>query len=562
MQRFSLHGRALLSALAMVACLLVGCAAPVEKKATTTTTPSQPAAPPVPDVSSEALTHYAAGVSLELRQGAIAAVPEFEKAFELDPQNAVLAGRIAQTYLAQKERDKALAILDKAIAANPKAPEPWLWIGVARRSADDLPQAIIAFQEALKRKPDFLPAIRALVEVYFQKENVHDIPPLLEQTFNQTSTDATFWMGLGDLYGFVLKQKPSLTNQISSRHPADCYEKARANNPRDPEILLRVAESQMAANNFTAAADAYSMLLKIRPDLTQLRDRLARAYLQADQKEKAITAFKDILKREPLRYDIHNSIADLYQELNKDTEAATHFQSSLDINPNQIEVVVHLALVQLRRKRFDDAHQLIATARKRFPRRFQLAYLDGLIYAEQKLHPNAIAAYTEAEQLLADNTEDKPTSPFYFMYGAACERGGQFDKAAALMKKSIALEPKNHNALNYLGYMYADKNQNLDEALDLLNKALAIQPDNPAYLDSLGWIYYRLGRFNDALKQLRRSVELCTKEPDATIFDHLAETLLQLGQRDEALANLRKAVKLEPDNKTLAEKLKKWTDGK
>jgi tetratricopeptide (TPR) repeat protein len=301
------------------------------------------------------------------------------------------------------------------------------------------------------------------------------------------------------------------------------------------------------------------MLLKIRPDLTQLRERLGHAFLRADQKDKAVEAFKAILKREPMRYDIHNAIAELCQDIHREADAALHFQQSLDINPNQFDVCVRLALVRLQQKRYDDALQVLAIARKRFPMRFQIAYLNGLVFSEQKNYSKAVPAYAEAEQLIHDNPDDKPTSAFYFMYGAACERVGQIDKAAVLFRKALAIDPKNHNAANYLGYMWADKNQNLNEALEFINKAVAAQPNNPAYLDSLGWVYYRLGRFEDALKPLRRAVELSAKEPDATLFDHLADVLHKLNQREEAIKTLRQAVQLEPQNKEFTGKLKNWT---
>jgi len=556
MQKPRSHERAF--ALAAVVGIMAGCAAPAPKVASSA--PPKEVAPALPSKNPEALTHYAAGVSLEAREGAAAALPEYEKAFELDPQNASLAGKLAQIYLSQKERDKALALLDKAVKANPQSAEPWLWIGVAHRTGEQRTEAIAAFLEALKLKPDYLPAIRALVEVYFQKDDVTIVPPLLERAFDQTSKDASFWMGLGDLYQFVLKQKPSLSKQISSRHPVDCYEKARQITPRDPELLLRLAEAQMAADNFAAAAEAYSMLLKLRPDLTQFRERLAQAFLRADQKDKAIDALKAILKREPLRYDVHNAIADICQELNKDADAALHLQQSLDINPNQFDVCVRLALVRLHQKRYADALQALASSKKKFPARFEVSYLTGLVFSDQKDYPKAVAAFAEAEQLIQGSDKDKPTTAFYYMYGAACERAGQFDKAVTLFRKSLELDPKNHNAANYLGYMWAEKNQNLTEALDLINKAVAAQPENPAYLDSLGWVYFQLGRTDDALKQLRRSVELSAKEPDATVFDHLAEALYKSGQRAEAVTFLRKAVQLDPQNKKLAEKLQKWTE--
>lgn len=550
--------------LSLMLALAVACAARAPKPAASrpATKPAPtPAAPPAPspERKTEALTHYAMAVSLEAREGAAAAAPEYEKAFDLDPQHSALAGRLAQIYISQGQREKALALLERAIAANPTSAEPWVWRGIAHRAGEERTEAIAAFLEALKLQPDSLPALRALVELYLQKDELTVVPSLLERAFDQKSTDSTFWTGLGDLYQFVLKQKPALSSEIPASRPVDCYEKALQLKPRDPELLLRLAEAHAARENFSAAAEAYTTLLKLRPDLTPLRERLAQTWLRAGQTEKAIDAFKAILKREPLRYEVHNIIAELYEQMQKDSEAAAHLRQSLEINPNQFEAYVQLALSQLRQKRFPEALDTLATARKKFPTRFQLPYLTGVVHAEQKDYAKAVAAYAEAEQLLKGEPQEKSLSAFYFTYGAACERAGQYDKAAALFRKSLELDPNNHNAANYLGYMWADRNENLTEALELIQKAVALQPNNAAYLDSLGWVYHRLGRHEEALKQLRRAVELSAKEPDATLYDHLADVLHALSQRDEAIRALRKAVELEPHNKEFAEKLKKWT---
>ncbi|MCX7885669.1 MAG: tetratricopeptide repeat protein [Verrucomicrobiae bacterium] len=543
-------------ATACACAILSGCAAAPQRPPAVH---SSPTAPAPRERNPQALAHYATAVSLEAREGVAAALPEYEKAFDLDPHSTALASKLAQIYLSQGQREKALSMLERAAKANPTSAEPWYWRGMAHRAGEENTEATAALLEALKLQPDFLPALRALVECYFQKNELHVVPALLDRAFNQNPTDANFWIGLGDLYQFVLKQKPSLANEIPSGRPLDCYEKARQLRPRDPELLLRLAEAYSAGENFTAAAETYTTLLKLRPDLMPLRERLAYAWLRAGQVEKAIEAFKAILRRDPLRYELHNIIAELYEQLQRDADAVTHLQQSLEINPNQYEAYVQLALAQMRQKHYTQALDTLSVARKKFPTRFQSVYLTGVIFAEQKDYAKAVAAYAEAEQLLKDELQGKPASAFYFSYGAACERAGQYEKAAALFRKSLELDPNNHNAANYLGYMWADRNENLNEALELIQKAVSLQPDNAAYLDSLGWVYYRLGRLEDALKHLRRAIELSAKEPDPILYDHLADVLHALNQREEAIQALRKAIELDPKNKDYTEKLKRWT---
>ena len=50
------------------------------------------------------------------------------------------------------------------------------------------------------------------------------------------------------------------------------------------------------------------------------------------------------------------------------------------------------------------------------------------------------------------------------------------------------------SALNYLGYMLADRNERHIGGAHDDSKAVDMDPHNAAYLDSLGWVYYRLNR--------------------------------------------------------------------
>ena len=78
-----------------------------------------------------------------------------------------------------------------------------------------------------------------------------------------------------------------------------------------------------------------------------------------------------------------------------------------------------------------------------------------------------------------------------FRRGAMYERMKNFPAAEAEFRKVLAVNPDNDNALNYLGYMLADRNIRLDEARDMILKALSREPNSGAYLDSLGWVYFR-----------------------------------------------------------------------
>jgi tetratricopeptide (TPR) repeat protein len=67
--------------------------------------------------------------------------------------------------------------------------------------------------------------------------------------------------------------------------------------------------------------------------------------------------------------------------------------------------------------------------------------------------------------------------------------------------------PPRETALNGLAYAQAVGNLELEEGLERVNKALDIEPDNAALLDTRGFLLYRLGKYDEALRDMEAAVQ-------------------------------------------------------
>ncbi|MFQ5484203.1 MAG: tetratricopeptide repeat protein, partial [Desulfobacterales bacterium] len=122
------------------------------------------------------------------------------------------------------------------------------------------------------------------------------------------------------------------------------------------------------------------------------------------------------------------------------------------------------------------------------------------------------------------------------------------------MKKVIRVDPKNADALNYLGYSYADLGQNLDEAEKLIKEALKYKPDDGYVTDSLGWVYFKKGLFQKALKFLEKAIRLVPDDP--VILEHLGDAYLKTGHRQKALQYYQQSLqKKKKDKKDIEKKI-------
>ena len=134
----------------------------------------------------------------------------------------------------------------------------------------------------------------------------------------------------------------------------------------------------------------------------------------------------------------------------------------------------------------------------------------------------------------------------HFARGAARERLGRHGEAEADFERALELSPEQPDVLNYLGYMWVDRGEQLAGRPGHDPARGRARPNSGAIIDSLGWAYYRLGEYARALDHLEAAVAL---EPaDATLNDHLGDLYWRLGRRTEARFQWRRALALEPDN--------------
>jgi tetratricopeptide (TPR) repeat protein len=116
------------------------------------------------------------------------------------------------------------------------------------------------------------------------------------------------------------------------------------------------------------------------------------------------------------------------------------------------------------------------------------------------------------------------------------------DQAEEWLEQVLDEFPEDTGALNDLGYLWADAGKHLDRALEMIQVAVAEDPANMAYRDSLGWALLRLGRYSEAVAELK--VAAGVPDPDGVILDHLAEAQLLNGEVAAAIESWRRALSL------------------
>lgn len=146
----------------------------------------------------------------------------------------------------------------------------------------------------------------------------------------------------------------------------------------------------------------------------------------------------------------------------------------------------------------------------------------------------------------------------FSMAADASHKLGDVPLSLSQYETSIALNPDNAMVLNNFAYYLAQEGGNLAKAEDLSKRSLEKDPDNPTYIDTLAWIYYMQGKYEEALAMQESAIEKATSQDSmsAEYWDHLGDIQFRCGQTDKAVESWKKALKLDKDNKTIADKIK------
>lgn len=298
--------------------------------------------------------------------------------------------------------------------------------------------------------------------------------------------------------------------------------------------LIKTAQEGAAEALYTlgtainrSGAEAFAKLylqmsLPLRPDNDATLYQLGDISAKLRQPEKAIEYYGRVPEKSPYRRD-----AEMQRALN------------LAENSQSAEAIKQLKILLERDK--TDMRTYLAL---------------GGVYAQDKNFADAAKIYDAAVQQI--KTPERKDWPVFYQRGIAYERLKEWDKAEPNFRKALELYPDQPQVLNYLGYSWVDRGENLDEALGMIKKAVELRPQDGYIVDSLGWAYYMLGRYPEAVIELEKAVKLRPEDP--TINDHMGDAYWRVGRLLEATFQWNHAIAGKPEPEELVkieEKLKK-----
>ena len=443
---------------------------------------------------------------------AIEDVPETDRSARME-----LA--LASTYEQQKKLKPAIAALRRAVLLEPGESRIQSQLAQMLLNDNQLDEALAAFREVTKEDADNGSAWLHIGEILRRQAHYDEALTAIRKArkADPNSLEAGYNEGLlQDVLGHYNEAAATFEQMVDqTSHANGAYTTEERNNRSI--FLERLGNVYREQNKVDQSIAAYQKVIDMGGDtaVNGYRGQVA-VYTEAKNYDRAVEAARKAVETSPADRDLKMILSDVLVDQGKPDEAVAIIRAIVDKSPEDSTAWIGLAQLNVRLHRWKDADEALSKATP-----------------------------------LISKKEDRLN--LLFLKGESAERQKHYELSEQFFRQVLAIQPDNPQALNYLGYMLADKTTRLTEALKMIRHAVELDPMDGAFLDSLGWCYYRLGQYELAEENLLHAIERDGSDP--TVHDHLGDLYEKTGrirlaaqQWETSLAQFAKtpAVDIEP----------------
>ena len=500
------------------------------------------------------------------------ALEAYEKALICDPGTAYIEKKLPVLLIKLGRTEEAAEWLKKAIERNPDDTSQYLLLAHLSIQQKNREEAIRLYREVLEREPDNEGVLLRLGILHTQQEQYDKA----EEVFRDLVTRnpelylahvylaRLLYMG-GDAdkaaayYRDALELNWSIelimemitfsTELEEFEEVLKLYTLILEQDAGDERAALGRVQTLLNLGRDEQALEELRVLREQRGTYPQLDLAIAKILLRLDKTDQAEKILLDLVKEGDDGEAGYLLGLIAYQDGDLD-RAVRHLQripaGSVDYAEG-IYLMVRILRQQDQTDRALDAlHQATSSPDGQHPLFYALL---SSLYQEQGSDEKAMAALTAGTAAFPESDQ------LHFEHALLLERLGLHDEAMSVMAIVVELNPEHAEALNFIGYSWADRSIELELAYEYILKAVQLRPENGYIRDSLGWVQFRLGNLEEALKELLLALEFEPDDPH--IYDHLGDVYRALDRVDDARASYLKGLEMFDDESKKASLQKK-----
>jgi tetratricopeptide (TPR) repeat protein len=463
-----------------------------------------------------------------------------ERAFELEPDDEGLRLFLGSLYRIRREPESAARVLRNDAGEPVSTDAAVLLFGIWLEGERNAEAKAVA-EWLIAREPDSVRGYVALAEVTERMGDHPGAEAVLRRGLTVLPGELT-------LYGALARGRRERGDRVGE---IGIYREILAVHEDHHATLLALADAQSALGQEEEATRTLERIEAAYPDDLRTQLQLGFRSYEAGEYDAAERRFAAALARQPEQHEIAYFLGVVQRRMGKDAEAIATFDRIPQDHERYADSRVQVAGIHEENDDLAAARLEVEKAREIEPTRPLDLYAASL-QAKSGDVPGAIAFL---ESLLEEAPED---AEVLYNIGVIHGEAKNVDEAVRYMRIVLGLNPDHAGALNYVGYTWAERGENLDEAEKMISRALELRPDDGYITDSLGWVYYMRARpllaagnvaearlwLGRAAVELERAAKLTGGDP--VISEHLGDVHLALGEKKRALAHYEEAMRLDP----------------
>ncbi|MBK9189028.1 MAG: tetratricopeptide repeat protein [Phycisphaerales bacterium] len=229
--------------------------------------------------------------------------------------------------------------------------------------------------------------------------------------------------------------------------------------------------------------------------------------------------------------------AQMFQSQGDYQRALAEFEKAIESNPTLTVAYMGAGDIYRQQGDYANAESKYSTAAQLEPANFSAQYLHGLTLHLLDRIGDAVRAYLRALTIRPEDFNANLNLATAYLQLNEPAQGLTYGERA------VRIDPKSAAARANLGAIYAALNRH-DDAIVEFQQAAELTPLTGPLLLNLADSLAKAGRYEEAANTL---AQLIRGEPTSAAFERLGSVTFRLRRYDEALANFRRALDLDPN---------------